>query len=76
MKKPVLLLEKDTCFKLMTQAEGFKRLNILELSFNYFLPEEIHTMSIEDYFLLKFFSLLLKAFLPIFQFLWSSPLDS
>ena len=75
MKKPVLLVEKDTCFKLITQAEGFRRLNILELSFNYSLPKEIHRMLTEDYFLLDFFSLLLKAFHSIFQFLQSSPIN-
>lgn len=31
MKKPVWLVKKDTCFKLITQAEGLRRLNILAL---------------------------------------------
>lgn len=42
MKKPVLLVNKDICFKLISQ-KGLE-FNVLQLFFNYFLSKEIHRM--------------------------------
>lgn len=68
MKKPVLLVNKDTCLMLIPQAEGF-RINVLELS-NYFLSKDTHRM--HNHLAFAIFFPLLRTFSSIFQFLWSS----
>lgn len=49
-------MEEDACFKLITQVEKFRILNIWELSFDYSLPKETHGKSTEDFFSFVFFS--------------------